>query len=116
MDLLWAAGGEAEHHAISPRKVGVLIACGSTATYQKHLCSSQRSARSESDLKSTALYSSPSPGSAPARPAVLQPPTRTRGTRVEAGLAFEEVFLYVFIIADMNLPVYVERPKGESGS
>lgn len=56
------AGGKAEHHAISLRKVGVLIGVyGSTVTYQKHLCSSQHFPGSKNDPKCIALYSSPSP-------------------------------------------------------
>lgn len=46
------ARGKAEHHAISLGKVGILIGVyGSTVTYQKHLCSSQRFSSSKNDLK-----------------------------------------------------------------
>lgn len=51
---LVGAGGKAEHHAISLRKVGVLIGVyGSTVTYQKHLCPSQHF--SSSKMTSSAL-------------------------------------------------------------
>lgn len=62
MDLWWVLRGKAEHHAISLRKVSVLIAMyGAAVTYHKHLCSSQHFSSSKNDLKCTALYSSPSP-------------------------------------------------------
>lgn len=61
------AGGRAQHHAISLRKVGVLIGVrGSTVTYQKHLCSSRHFSGSKNDPECTALYSEHRPPAAAA--------------------------------------------------
>lgn len=113
------AGGKAEHHAISLRKVGILIGVyGSTVTYQKHLCSSQHFSSSKNDPKCTALYSSPSPDSRSACHAEAPASFRLKPRHIALCYSIPGLyrsFLAVFLTPDelISVCVYTDRKERE---
>lgn len=113
------AGGRAQHHAISLRKVGVSIGVhGSNVTYQKHLCPSQHFPGSKNDPECTALYSEYRFGPVTLRHQRLSDSkTQTHSSFVTAYLAFIESFFSQFfsLPRDELISVFTQTGRRRRG-
>lgn len=112
------AGGRAQHHAISLRKVGVSIGVhGSNVTYQKHLCPSQHFPGSKNDPECTALYSGyRTPDGRFGHQRLSDSKTQTHSSLSQHTWPLSKVFSRSFFhFLEMNLSVCLHRRGGDGG-